>query len=129
MAMQNDKIWELPFGEPAELELRAEWGNLTFVPDPPRGEMPRLELSRGSAEHIAVHVEKVGNAVRVAIEPQRKFNWFGSWEAKATVYVPRDVHAAICRPTRAASPSGPGRLRAGHQGQRGQDRPAATCTA
>jgi len=93
--MQNDMIWELPFGQPAELELRAEWGNLTFMPIRREGEMPRLELSRGSAEHITVHVEKVDNAVRVAIEPQRNFNWFGNWEAKATVYVPRDVHAAI----------------------------------
>jgi hypothetical protein len=93
--MQNDTIWELPFGDPAELELRAEWGNLTFNPIRREGDLPRLELSRQSAEHIVVHVEKVGNAVRVAIEPQRNFNWFGGWEAKATVYVPRNVHAAI----------------------------------
>ena len=27
-----NNIWELPFGQPAELELQTEWGNLALVP-------------------------------------------------------------------------------------------------
>jgi hypothetical protein len=93
--MHNDKIWELPFGQPAELELQTEWGNLSLVPVE-AGQPPRLELSHGSTENVAVSVEKVGETVRVALDPQRNFpNWFGSWECKATVYVPRDVRAHI----------------------------------
>src|SRR5215471_2118321 len=92
--MQNETTWELPFGPRAELELHAEWGNLVFTPVE-NGGTPRVEISRQSAEHMTVHVERVGDKVRVAIEPQRNFNWFGNWEARATVYVPRDVHAAV----------------------------------
>jgi hypothetical protein len=92
--MQNETTWELPFGEPAELQLRAEWGNLTLVPVEDGG-LPRLEVSHQSAEHMTIHVDKVGETVRVGIEPQRNFNWFGNWEARATLYVPRDVHAGI----------------------------------
>ncbi len=92
--MHNGNTWELPFGQPAELELQTEWGTLALVPVEP-GQTPRLELTHGSSEHIAVHVEKVGEKVRVALDPQRSFNWFGSWECRATVYVPRDVHAHV----------------------------------
>src|SRR5713226_7726608 len=92
--MHNGNMWELPFGQPAELELQTEWGTLALVPVEP-GQSSRLELSPGSSEHIAVHVEKVGETVRVALDPQRSFNWFGGWECRATVYVPRDVHAHI----------------------------------
>jgi hypothetical protein len=92
--MQNGNTWELPFGQPAELELQSEWGTLALVPVE-SGQTPRLELSNGSSEHIAVHVEKVGESVRVALDPQHSFKWFGGWECRATVYVPRDVHAHI----------------------------------
>jgi hypothetical protein len=92
--MQNGNTWELPFSEPAELELHSEWGALALVPVEP-GQTPRLELTQGSTEHIAVHVEKLGDTVRVALDPQRSFNWFGSWECRATLYVPRDVHAHV----------------------------------
>jgi hypothetical protein len=92
--MQNGNVWELPFGQPAELELHTEWGNLALLPVEP-GQSPRLELSQGSIEQIAVHVEKVGDTVRVALDPHRSFNWFGGWECRAVLYVPRDVRAAI----------------------------------
>jgi hypothetical protein len=94
MAMHNESTWELPFEDPAKLELRAEFGNLilTAVED---GGTPRLELSRNSVERIHVRVDKVGDTVRVAFEPQRNFAWFGNWEAKATLYVPRDLRASV----------------------------------
>jgi hypothetical protein len=92
--MHNGNVWELPFGAPAELELQTEWGNLAVLPVE-SGQTPRLELSQGSSEHIAVHVDKVGETVRVALDPHRSFTWFGGWECRATVYVPRDVRAAI----------------------------------
>jgi len=92
--MDNANRWELPFGQPAELELHSEWGTLALVPVEP-GQSPRLELSAESSERIAVHVEKVGETVRVALDPKPARNWFGSWEHRATVYVPRDVHAHI----------------------------------
>jgi hypothetical protein len=31
----GNTIWELPFGQPAELELRTEFGSLTLVPVEP----------------------------------------------------------------------------------------------
>jgi len=92
--MHNGNIWELPFSQPAELELQSEWGTLALVPVEP-GQTPRLELTQGSSEHIAVHVEKVGDTVRVALDPQRSFSWFGGWECRATLYVPRAVHAHV----------------------------------
>src|SRR5258708_35108725 len=92
--MHNSNTWELPFGEPAELELHSDWGTLALVPVEP-GQTPRLELTQGSSESIAVHVEKRGDTVRVALDPQRSFNWFGGWECRATLYVPRDVHAHV----------------------------------
>jgi hypothetical protein len=33
--------------------------------------------------------------VRVALDPHRSFNWFGGWECRAILYVPRDVRAAV----------------------------------
>jgi hypothetical protein len=93
--MQNaNTIFDLPFGHPAELELKTEWGNLALVPVEP-GQTPRLELSRESAENIAVHVDKQGDAVRVSLDPQRSYKWFGGWECRATLYVPRDVRAHL----------------------------------
>ena len=92
--MQNGNTWELPFGSPAELELHSEWGSLSLLPVEP-GQQPRLELSHGSLESIAVHVEKVGARVRVALDPHRSFSWLGNWECRAVLYVPRDIHASI----------------------------------
>jgi len=93
--MQTDNhVWELPFGQPAELELQTEWGNLALVPVEP-GQVPRLELSRDSADNIAVHVDRQGGAVRVSLDPHRSFKWFGGWECRATLYVPRDVRAHL----------------------------------
>jgi len=92
--MQNGNVWNLPFSQPAELELQTDWGNLSLVPVEP-GQTPRLELSRGSLDRIAVHVEKQGETVRVSLEPQHGANWFGGWECRATVYVPRDVRAHL----------------------------------
>ncbi|MDQ6671375.1 MAG: hypothetical protein M3069_11610 [Chloroflexota bacterium] len=90
----NNNIWELPFGQPAELELQTEWGNVALVPVE-RGQSPRLELAPGSAEHIAVYVDKQGDAVRVSLDPQHSFKWFGGWECRAMLYVPRDVRAHL----------------------------------
>jgi hypothetical protein len=92
--MQMGTTWELPFGEPAELELQTEWGSLALVPLG-AGQTARLELSPGSSENIAVHVEKIGNTVRATLDPHRSFNWFGGWECKATLYVPRNIHAHV----------------------------------
>ena len=92
--MQNGNTWELPFGSPAELELHSESGSLSLLPVEP-GQQPRLELSHGSLDSVAVHVEKVGTLVRVALDPHRSFNWLGGWECRAVLYVPRDVHASV----------------------------------
>ena len=92
--MDNARTWELPFGQPAELELQTEWGTLALVPVE-AGQTARLELSEGSSDNITAHVEKVGETVRVALTPHHTSNWFGGWECRATVYVPRDVHAHI----------------------------------
>ena len=90
--MQNGNIWELPFGDTGEMELQSEWGSLTVLPVEP-GKSPRLELSPGSAENVAVHVEKVGEVVRVALDPHH--NWFGGGECRAVLYVPSNVRASV----------------------------------
>jgi hypothetical protein len=92
--MDNGTTWELPFGAPAELELHTEWGSVSLEPVEP-GRQPRLELTRGTSENVAVHIDKHDQTVRVALEPQRNFRWFGGWECRATLYVPRDVHAHL----------------------------------
>jgi hypothetical protein len=93
--MHNATTWELPFGEPAELELRTDWGSLALLPVEAGG-TPRLELTRGSAEAVGVHVEKHGDVVRVALDPRRSLGWFGGgWDCHFDVYVPRDVRAHI----------------------------------
>ena len=51
MTMHNGTLWELPFGQPAELELRSEFASLTLAPVE-ADQAPRLELSRGSTEHV-----------------------------------------------------------------------------
>jgi hypothetical protein len=91
--MQNGTVWELPFDQPAVLELQTEFGNLSLVPVE-QGQAPRLELSRG-AENVDVHVDKQGEVVRVSLEPLQPFNWFGGWDCRATLYVPRDLRAAL----------------------------------
>lgn len=90
----NSTVFELPFGQPAVLELHAEFGNLALLPVEV-GRRPRLELSRGSAEHVEVYIEKVDDTVRVSLEPRPAFKWFGGWECRAVAYVPRDVRAAV----------------------------------
>ena len=90
--MQSGHVWELPFGETPALELRSEWGSLTLVPVEP-GRRPRLELSPESMDNVAVHVEKLGEVVRVGLDPHR--NWFGGWQCRATVYVPKNVRADV----------------------------------
>jgi hypothetical protein len=92
--MQNGNTWELPFDPAAELELHSEWGSLSLLPVEP-GQQPRLELSHSSVDSVAVHVEKVGALVRVALDPHRSLNWFGGWECRAVLYVPRDVRASV----------------------------------
>lgn len=92
--MHNGTVWELPFSQSAVLELQTEYGNLALMPVE-AGQMPRLELSRSSAE-VVVNVDKVGDVVRVALDPHGAgFNWFGSWECRAILYVPRDVRASL----------------------------------
>jgi hypothetical protein len=92
--MHNGTVWELPFDQPAVLELQAEFGSLSLLPVE-AGQTPHLELSRTTAEHVEVHVDKVGDVVRVEIAPVQPFNWFGGWESRATLYVPRDLRAAL----------------------------------
>ena len=91
--MQNGTVWELPFDQPAVLELQTEFGNLSLVPVEP-GQATRLELSRGS-ENIDVHVDKQGEVVRVSLEPLQPFKWFGGWDCRAVLYVPRNVRAGL----------------------------------
>src|SRR5579859_3717039 len=90
--MQNSTFWNLPFSQPAELDLHVEWGHLSLVPVEP-GQPPRLELSRASTERVAVYVDKEGDTVHVSLGPQHGIHWFGGWECRATLYVPRDVRA------------------------------------
>lgn len=92
--MHNGNTWELPFGQPAELELHTQWGTLLLVPVEV-GQTPHLELSPESSKTIAVHVERVAETVRVALDPHHSFNWFGGWACRATVYVPRDIRAHV----------------------------------
>jgi hypothetical protein len=92
----NANVWNLPFDQPAILELQAEFGNLSLLPVEP-GQNPRLELSRGSNDSVDVHVEKVGEVVRVGLDPVSPLNnWFGGgWDCRAVLYLPRDVRAAV----------------------------------
>jgi hypothetical protein len=93
-AMQTGNVWELPFDESAVLEMQMEFGQLTLLPVE-AGQRPRLELSRSSNEDLEVHVEKLEDVVRVAVEPRPAFKWFGGWECRLVAYVPRDVRAAV----------------------------------
>jgi hypothetical protein len=92
--MHHGNTWDLPFGEPAELELHTDWGSLAIMPVEASG-TARIELTRGSAEHIRVDVEKHGDVVRVALEPQRPLAWLSGWECHVDIYVPRNVRAHI----------------------------------
>ena len=90
----DTSTWELPFGQPAQLELHTEWGSVALLPVGPE-EKPRLELSRASRNNLAVEVEKIGDVVRVLLDPARAFPWFGGSEIRAALFVPRDVRAAV----------------------------------
>jgi hypothetical protein len=92
--MDSGNVWELPFDQPASLELHTEIGTLSLLPVEP-GQPSRLELSRDSVENVEVHVEKLGETVRVSLEPRPTIKWFGGWECRARLYVPRDVRAAL----------------------------------
>jgi hypothetical protein len=94
--MHNGNVWELAFDQPAVLELQAEFGNLSLLPVEP-GQTPRLELSHGSSDSVEVQVGKVGEVIRVSLDRRLPFNnWFGGgWDLRATLYVPRDVRAAL----------------------------------
>jgi hypothetical protein len=90
----NGTTWELPFSEVAELELQTDFGQIELVPVEP-GTPPRLELSRGAAERVNVHIDTHGQTVRVRLEPDHTFHLFGGWESRAIVYVPRNVRAHV----------------------------------
>jgi hypothetical protein len=92
--MSDDLLWQLPFDDVPELELQSEFGSLTLVPVE-AGQSPHLELSPGSADRIAVHIDKQGGKVRVALEPDHHGLWFGNWDARATLRVPRNVRAHV----------------------------------
>jgi hypothetical protein len=92
--MHNGHTWELPFEQPARLELQAEWGELTLLPVE-SGHTARLELSRESLEATSVYVERVGDVVRVALQPLHSFKWFGGAECRARLHVPRDIRASL----------------------------------
>lgn len=93
--MHDGNVWELPFDQPAVLEMQAEFGNVSLVPVEP-GTSPRLEFAREASEASEVHVEKVGEVVRVSLAPRSFNNWFGGgWHSGAVLYVPRDVRAAV----------------------------------
>ncbi len=92
--MHNGTRWELPFDQPAVLELQTEFGNLALLPVEP-GQTPHLELARGSADNVEVRIDKSDGVVRVELQRAEPMNWFGNWECRAVLYVPRDVRAAL----------------------------------
>src|SRR5690348_15941508 len=91
--MRNDTRWELPFDQPAVLELQTEFGNLALLPVEP-GQSPHLELSRGF-EHIDVRIDKVDGVVRVDLAQRDGMSWFGNWECRAVLYLLQDIRAAL----------------------------------
>ena len=91
----NARSFELPFSQPAQLELHTDFGGLALLPVGP-GESPRVELTHNAIDNVAVHIEKLGEVVRVALDPMHSLGWFaGGWDIRAVVYVPRDVRASI----------------------------------
>jgi len=92
--MHNGTGWELPFDQPAKLELRTEFGNLALLPVEP-GQSPHLELTRGTSDTVDVRIDKSDGVVRVELQRAEPMSWFGNWECRAVVYVPRDVRAAL----------------------------------
>lgn len=92
--MQNGTRWDLPFDQPAMLELQTEFGSLALLPVEP-GQSPHLELARGSAGNIDVRIDKSDGLVRVELQRAESMNWFGNWDTRAVLYVPRDVQAAL----------------------------------
>jgi hypothetical protein len=91
--MHNGTVRELPFDQPAVLEMQTEFGSLALLPVEP-GHTPRLELARGSVDNIDVRIEKLGGVVRVSIDPMQAFRWFGG-ESRVALYLPRDVRASV----------------------------------
>jgi len=92
--MRNATRWELPFDQPAVLELRTEYGSLALLPIE-AGQTPHLELSRGTADSVEVRIDKSDGVVRVELGRAEPMGWFGNWECRATLYVPLDVRAAL----------------------------------
>src|SRR5436309_9251848 len=91
--MYKGSVWELPFDQPAVLEVQAESGSLALLPVEP-GNVPRLEPARAS-DNVEIHIEKVGNVVRVSLDPLSPFKWFGGWDSRAVLYLPKDVRASV----------------------------------
>ncbi len=92
--MQNGNVWDLPLGQPAVLEMQTEFGSVALLPVE-AGRNPRIELARGATDNIEVNIEKLGDTVRVSLDPRPSFTWFGGWECRAVLYVPRDVRCAL----------------------------------
>jgi hypothetical protein len=90
--MHKGTVWELPFDQPAVLELQAEFGAVTLLPVE-AGEPPRLELARHGADNAEVEIEKLGQVVRVSIGTAH--NWFGGWDSRAVLSVPTDLRASV----------------------------------
>jgi hypothetical protein len=85
--------WALPFGQPAELELRANMIGITVAPAAP-GEEPRIEAIGRNAGDLDVRIERDGSRVRVEIE--RQGSWFvGNWHAAVVLHVPPAITATI----------------------------------
>jgi hypothetical protein len=92
--MDQGRTWELPFNDPAELELHTDFGSVWLVPVEPGGQS-RLELHRNCVDRMAVEIDKHEDRVRVRLEPQPDFAWFRNWDCRATLYVPRNVRASL----------------------------------
>src|SRR5947209_16725888 len=92
--MHKGSVWELPFDQPAVLEVHAEFGTRALLPVEP-GYSPRLEIARGGSDNIEVRIEKLANVVRVSLDPMPALNWFGGWDRRAELYLPKDVRASV----------------------------------
>src|SRR5262245_13304088 len=79
--MERDDVrtWPLPLGETPELEFFSDSANLVLAPLAP-GEVPRLEASVRSSDHLRVEISKEGNVVRVHTLQREPFpggfNWW-----------------------------------------------------
>jgi hypothetical protein len=87
--------WPLPFGERAELELKSDLGSIHLEPVA-TGEEPRIEATGHDAGRITVNIRRDGDLVKVKIDQgHSNRRMWGSWDARITVYLPRDVRAAV----------------------------------